>query len=52
MYTIWTRDGKTWDEMLSGFKSAHEALTWLVSTYECNADFWTNIEVKVIKEKE
>jgi len=50
-YCIYTRNMEhmTWDCMLSGFASSHEALTWLVSSYAANADFWTDIEVKVIR---
>jgi len=50
-FTIYTkeRDGK-WESMLSGFNNSHEALTWLISTYQANAEFWKYLEVKVIRE--
>lgn len=52
-YTIWTSNdhGKTWDEMLSGFTSSLEALTWLMVTYQPNTGFWDGIEVKVTQDK-
>lgn len=54
-YTIYTRDinsrDSSWDCMLSGFSSSHEALSWLMSTYEYTANFWVEIEVKVIREE-
>lgn len=54
MYSIYTRclsdKNPTWDGMLSGFATSHEALTWLISTYEFNAIFWQDLEVKIVAE--
>ena len=53
-YTIYTRclieKNPSWDCMLSSFGSSHEALTWLMSCYQANADFWNDIEVKIVRE--
>ena len=54
-YTIYTRvvtsrRPNDWDCMLSGFDSSYSALCWLMKTYLENADFWRDIEVRVIRE--
>lgn len=45
------RGTKSWEYMLGGFNSPREAMEWLVTTYQANADFWAALTgVKITKE--